>query len=242
MFKHRLKANPLFALGFLSVLFFFREIHWGWFYFSYFIFYSLGVGLGYHRILCHRVPYQMWFSRLAIYIGSLAHLGSLKGSILWHLNHHAHADTEHDTQKGYLNALMPRVDQLQIKLSNLRHHLAWVDRDPVLNLINRFYYLCFFGFYGLITLFFGWKICLFYFVGPASLSLIVHAYSAIWIHRHGYRNFARSDRSQNSWMLLPLLFGENWHNNHHDNPQRVNLKVRPFEWDIIYVISRPFRP
>ncbi len=244
MFKHRISLNPAFAVLFLICLIYFRQINWLYFYFSYFLIYGLGIGLGLHRIICHNIRMVPLFEKLCIVLGVLSHAGSLKGSILWHTNHHFHADSYKDTHKNFFTALMPKVVDLQLPLSVVRKNIVRVDRDAFLKAINDYYYVVLLAIYTIIFLIFGLKNLFFYVVAPGAMALIAHSYGALIVHRFGYKNFDTNDNSKNNLFLFPFLFGENWHNNHHRHhhsaANQINNQIRWWELDLIYQVSKFF--
>lgn len=180
------------------------------------------------------------FEKVCITLGVLSHAGSPKGSILWHTNHHFHADTEKDTQKNFITALMPKVVNLHIPLSLVRKNIVRVDNDAYLKAINDYYYLVLLFIYSIIFLLFGLKNLFFYVVAPGALALVAHSYGALIVHRFGYKNFDLNDNSKNNLFLFPVLFGENWHNNHHNETNLANNHIRWWELDLIHQVSKFF--
>lgn len=240
MFKYELKYNMIFGYLFLGVVFYLSEINWNLFYLSYFAFAALGVGLGFHRILGHGLVVDKplrWFS---VWLGVLAHLGAPKGAAMWHVNHHKNADTEHDQVKAWKSALMPRVNKLNVGREELRKVFSGLEGDKFFELIDDHFYLVFLISYAVIFFALGWKSTFIYVVAPASLALTIHSLSTIYLHSHGYRNFETKDKSKNTILWWPVLFGENWHNNHHYNSYDPNQSHHWYEIDLIYLIAKPF--
>lgn len=240
MFKFELKYNVIFGFLFSGTLLFLRDINWGYFYLSYFAFAALGVGLGFHRILGHGMIIWKPFSWFSVWLGVLSHLGAPKGAAMWHVNHHKNADTEHDQVKAWKSALMPRVNKLNVGREDLRKIFNGLEGDSFFKLIDSHFYVIFFMSYLFFILTLGAKNTFLYVLAPASLSLFIHSLSTIYLHSHGYRNFETSDKSKNTILWWPLLFGENWHNNHHHHSYSANQGYRWWEIDLIYLIAKPF--
>lgn len=240
MFKYELKYNLIFGYLFLGSAFYLTQINWPLFYFSYFLFAAFGVGLGFHRILGHgQVVWRPlnWFS---VWLGVLAHLGAPKGAAMWHVNHHRNADTEYDQVKKWKSALMPRVNKLNVGREDLRKIFQGLEGDPFYKLLDNHFYVVFVFSYLLLFLALGFKNTIVYVMAPASLSLTIHSLSTIYLHSHGYRNFETKDKSRNTVLWWPLLFGENWHNNHHYNSFSPDQSHYWWEIDLIYLMAKPF--
>lgn len=175
-----------------------------------------------------------------MFVGALTHIGSLKGSIIVHLNHHRYSDTDKDLQKSFWSALAPPLQSVPISPSLFGPALRKLREDPFLNFMEKYYYLILFAAYLLVISIFGFANFYFYFLAPSSAAFLVQKYSALYYHRSGYRNYDLPDKSHNVLWLLPFVFGENWHNNHHKNPRAPNNQVRWWELDVVYFISYPF--
>lgn len=240
MFKHRLSFNLYFSFLVLGLVVYWNSINWFVLYGMYFLMMGLGVGLGIHRILCHEVSVWKPFEYLCVYFGVLSHTGQLKGSVLWHINHHVNTDTSDDIYKSYLEALRPRVGKIRVPKEDLRRAFQYVDDDLVLRWMDRYYYLVHLFTYLAVGLTFGFDNLVKYVLVPASLALVIHSFATVYLHRRGYRNFILTDKSHNSLLLWPLMFGENWHNNHHHHPESINKQHRWWELDLLFWVTRPF--
>src|ERR1044072_2037500 len=200
---------------------------------------SLGIGMGYHRLLTHRaykVPKVVEY--FLIFIGTLALEG---GPIQWvttHRIHHAHTDKEGDPHTprdgrwwshiGWILVPPPQVvDQSQVQryapdLVNQRFYraLTWFYWVPLAML----------GL-GLWT-FGGWRVMLW----GTFLRVTVGLHST-WLvnsatHLWGRQRFATNDDSKNNWWVAMLSFGEGWHNNHHAHPSSARHGLAWYEIDL----------
>ncbi len=56
-------------------------------------------------------------------------------------------------------------------------------------------------------------------------------------HMWGYRNYNLPDKSRNTWVLAPLMWGELYQNNHHNDPDNPNFGgPRWYELDPLYPV------
>ena len=200
---------------------------------------SLGIGMGYHRLLTHRgYKTPKWVEYVLTICGTLALEG---GPIFWvatHRQHHQNADKEGDphsprdgsfwahmgwiltgrTMRHNANELLPYVPELRKD----RFH-AWISRwhwVPITAL-------------GLaIFAFGGWRFLLWGIFFRTVLGLhstwLVNSATHMW----GRQRFATHDDSKNSFWVALLTFGEGWHNNHHAHPQSARHGLAWYEIDM----------
>lgn len=62
---------------------------------------------------------------------------------------------------------------------------------------------------------------------------IVNSLSHLW----GYRNHKTNDKSKNNWLVALIFFGE-WHNNHHNQPNKAKHGEKWWEIDVAYWVIR----
>jgi fatty-acid desaturase len=223
-------------ISFLAIpllLFYFYEINWILLYLSYFVFYGLGIEVGYHRILCHSSSSKFNYSQFfLIYIGYLTHMGSFKECLCIHTNHHAFSDTEYDFYKTYKNAVSPNTEHVNFKKRHLVHKIKRMyAENSILKLLDKNYYFFFIPTHLILFLFLGYKNYAFYIFIPCSLALLFQRYSGLVYHNFGYRNHPLPDTSKNTLLAFPFAFGGNWHNNHHADPLNPNMKHKWWELD-----------
>lgn len=224
-------APWFFSWSALGVMIFF---HW--------LFGSIGICLGYHRLLTHRsLQVPQWLEYILATIGALALQG---GPIFWvsgHRSHHAHTEDEdkdpYSARKGFwwshiLWILYPRepffgYESYKKLAPDLEKHsyYRWLDRNFLLLQIP-------FGLllYGLG----GWS-----FVVYGMFLRTVLLWHSTWLinsasHAFGYRNFAADDNSRNLWWAAILTYGEGWHNNHHAHPRLAKAGERWWEIDMTW--------
>jgi fatty-acid desaturase len=201
---------------------------------------SLGVGMGFHRLLTHR-GYKT--PKLVEYFLTLCGTLTLEGGpIYWvvtHRIHHAHTD-------------VPGDDPHTPRDGGWWSHVGWIlwgtgqqyDRETVARYapdllkdrfhvwLNRLYWvpLVFLGL-GLLG-FGGWRYLMW-----GTFFRVTFNLHATWLvnsatHMWGRRRFATRDDSRNNWWVALLTFGEGWHNNHHAQPTSARHGFAWYEIDL----------
>ena len=200
---------------------------------------SLGIGMGYHRLLTHRgYKTPKWMEYFLTICGTLALEG---GPIFWvatHRVHHQKSDQEgdpHTPREGTWWAHMGWI----ITGSGL-HHDAHVlaryapdlSRDPVHIWLSKWHWTSNVV-VGLVLLAFGgipyvlWGIFFRTTFGLHATWLVNSA-----THKWGSRRFKTRDDSTNNWWVAALTFGEGWHNNHHAHPTSARHGLAWYEIDL----------
>lgn len=203
---------------------------------------SIGICLGYHRLLSHR-SFQVprWLEYTIATIGALAMQG---GPIFWvagHRLHHAHTEDEvkdpYSARRGFwwshiLWIFYPYPDFFEY--DRYRRYAPDLDRDPYYRWLNR-------NFLWLqiplgILLYFcgGWP-----FVIWGMFVRAVFLWHSTWFinsvtHLWGYRTFETEDNARNLWWAAILTYGEGWHNNHHAYPHVAKAGWRWWEIDVTW--------
>lgn len=200
---------------------------------------SLGIGLGYHRLLTHRgykVP--KWFEYFLSTCGTLA---MQSGPLTWvttHRIHHAFTETDkdphsprHGTYWAHMGWIFRGTAQNYDETAQRRYCPDMVD-DPAHQFLNRFYYVPI-AVVGVALVAIGglpmllWGIFLRVVVGWHATWLVNSA-----THLWGSRRFETRDDSRNNALIAAVTFGEGWHNNHHAYPRSARHGLRWFEFDV----------
>jgi stearoyl-CoA desaturase (delta-9 desaturase) len=235
-------AMTIFHIGAVAAFFF---IDWGAIAMALFLWWvagSLGIGMGYHRLLTHRgYKTPKWVEYLLTVCGTLALEG---GPIFWvatHRIHHQHSDHEgdpHTPREGTYWAHMGWImtgkamhhdtevlARYTPDLSKDKFHVAlttwhWVPQVVV----------------GLALLAFGgipyvlWGV---FFRTTYGLHCTWLVNSAT--HLFGSQRFKTRDDSRNSFWVAMLTFGEGWHNNHHAHPVSARHGLAWYEFDMNWI-------
>jgi sn-1 stearoyl-lipid 9-desaturase len=200
---------------------------------------SLGIGMGYHRLLTHRgykTPKAAEYGLTVL--GSLAMEGGPIDWVVTHRVHHAYSDREgdpHSPRDGRWWAHMGwlLVGQAQAYPEAVKRHFAPdLMKDPVHLWINRNYALPVVLLGLLLLALGGWP-----FVTWGLFLRTVLGLHATWLvnsatHLWGTRRFATRDDSRNNWWVALLTFGEGWHNNHHAHPASARHGLAWYEIDL----------
>ncbi|MBD2576968.1 fatty acid desaturase [Oscillatoria sp. FACHB-1406] len=203
---------------------------------------SIGICLGYHRLLSHRsfqVPKPLEY--VITTIGAMALQG---GPIFWvagHRLHHAHTeDAEKDpyaASKGFwwshmLWMLYPRDEFFNYEF--YKKYAPDLDRDPYYRWLNRNFFWLQLPLGILLYAIGGWP-----FVVYGMFVRAVVLWHSTWLinsatHMRGYRTFEVEDGSRNLWWAALLTYGEGWHNNHHAHPRVAKAGQQWWEIDITW--------
>ena len=74
-----------------------------------------------------------------------------------------------------------------------------------------------------------------YFLGIAGHPVQGFLVNAV-CHAYGYRNYNCPDQSRNNLLVAATIFGEGYHNNHHQFPSSPKFSVKPSEFDVGYLV------
>lgn len=226
-----LLAPWFFSWSAVGVLIF---LHW--------LFGSIGICLGYHRLLTHR-SFQVpkWLEYIIATIGALALQG---GPIFWvsgHRLHHAHTeDIEKDPYSAQLGFWWSHCLWLFYQRKEFFEYPTYkrfapdLDRDPYYRWLNRNFLLLQVPLGLVLYALGGWS-----FVIYGTFLRAVLLWHSTWFinsasHLRGYRSFSVDDGSRNLWWAAILTYGEGWHNNHHAFPNVAKAGWRWWEVDVTW--------
>lgn len=206
---------------------------------------SLGIGLGYHRLLTHRgfkVP--KWLEYTLSLFGTLALQSGPLSWVSTHRIHHAFTDQENDphsprhgTYWAHIGWIFRGTSQNQTEETMRRYCPDMID-DKVHRVLNRFYWvptvlvgvgLYAIGGFGMML----WGIFLRTVVGW-HFTWLVNSATHLW----GSRRFETRDDSRNNGLVAALSWGEGWHNNHHAHPRSAKHGLTWYEIDINWMQLR----
>src|SRR5437773_9361272 len=199
---------------------------------------SLGVGMGFHRLLTHR-GYKT--PKAVEYFLTLCGLLALEGgAINWvvtHRIHHAHTDVPGDPHTprdgrwwSHMGWILTGTTQIHDK-ATIAHYApdlvkdrfyVWLDRLYVLPIILMALLMLWLGGWGVMM----WSVFLRVTMGLQATWLVNSA-----THLWGKKRFDTGEDSRNSWWVAMLTFGEGWHNNHHAYPTSARHGLKWYEID-----------
>jgi stearoyl-CoA desaturase (delta-9 desaturase) len=229
-----------------------------------FLFGSIGINLGYHRMLTHKAAS---FPRALERFFVLCGVCSLEGSPLWwvcmHRKHHQHSDEDGDPHSPQNNFFWGHMEWIyaaghrHTSLSTFEKYVPDLLTDPFLRWLHRgnkwvYIYVLHAVLIGLLGFGLGFLIAdtteravqigvqVF---AWGVLVRTVYVWHITWLvnsaaHRWGYRNYQTGDQSRNNWVVALLTNGEGWHNNHHATPRACSQGHRWWEIDLTFTFVR----
>ena len=243
-------AMAIFHLGAIAALFFFT---WKAFFVACLLWWvsgSLGIGMGYHRLLTHRgYKTPKWVEYFLTLCATLALEG---GPIFWvatHRIHHQYSDENgdpHSPRDGKWWAHMGWIltgKSMHHDTTTLARYVPDLAKDKFHVWITKYHYvpmivsgLLLLGIGGLPMLL--WGVFLRTVVGLHA-TWMVNSITHTW----GTRRFATTDMSTNNWWVATFFtWGEGWHNNHHAHPVSARHGLAWYEIDInwygIWVLNK----
>ena len=200
---------------------------------------SLGVGIGYHRLLTHRgFKTPKWVEYVLVVCGTLALEG---GPIFWvatHRMHHQNTDKEgdpHSPRDGGLWAHMGWILTGQTMHSDAAVLMPYVPdlrKDKFHVWISRWHWVPLTALGTILLVVGGWPFLLWGIFFRTVIGLhstwLVNSATHMW----GRQRFVTDDSSRNSFWVALLTFGEGWHNNHHAHPQAARHGLTWYELDV----------
>src|SRR6202047_55464 len=199
---------------------------------------SLGIGMGYHRLLTHR-GYKTP-KGVEHFLTVCAPLTLEGGPIFWvatHRIHHQYSDKPgdpHSPVDGTWWAHMGWIltgESMHHDTTILARYVPDLAKDRFHVWITKYHYVpmivlgvVLFAIGGLPFLL--WGVFFRTVIGLHTTWLVNSA-----THSWGSRRFVTKDMSTNSWWVALLTFGEGWHNNHHAHPVSARHGLKWYEID-----------
>ncbi|MFK8114939.1 MAG: acyl-CoA desaturase [Rubripirellula sp.] len=249
----------LIPLAFLPYLF----SWWGvvWLFVGNYLFTSLGIGAGYHRLLTHRgFKCPRWFEYTLTTAGVCSFQDSPARWVLVHRIHHQHSDHQPDPHTPKVSAFWSHMGWLFVdnrQLSTVASYDKYVRdilRDPYYRwLQNGLNWVWVYAAHAFVITMIGYGIgalmtgtisgtiqvgMQFLFWGVIMRTIFtwhvtwgINSFSHMW----GYRNYETREDSRNNWLFAFLTNGEGWHNNHHADPRSARHGHRWWEIDVTWI-------
>jgi sn-1 stearoyl-lipid 9-desaturase len=206
---------------------------------------SLGVGLGWHRLLTHRsfaVP--KWLEYSLTILGTMSIQDSPDKWVATHRIHHQFTEAEgdpHSTRSGFWWAQVGWVLYGRAQdhdAGTLKRYIPDLLKDPVHALISRLYFLPIIVSGVILFLAGGWPMVVW-----GVFARVVVGWHTTWFvnslsHLYGDRPHSTNDASTNNWFVAILTFGEGWHNNHHAFPASARHGTEWHQFDLNWLTIR----
>ena len=206
---------------------------------------SLGIGIGYHRLLTHRgFVAPKWLEYTLSIFGTIA---LQSGPLTWvstHRIHHAFTETDKDphsprggTYWAHIGWIFRGTAQNQSWATMVRY-CPDITKDRFQVALNKYYLVPTFIVGGILLAIGGWQMLLW-----GIFLRTVIGWHFTWLvnsatHLWGSRRFETRDDSRNNGLIAAVTFGEGWHNNHHAHPRSARHGLAWYEFDINWIQIR----
>ncbi|CAN5431456.1 fatty acid desaturase [soil metagenome] len=209
---------------------------------------SLGIGLGYHRLLTHRsFKAPKWLEYTLTIFGAMAIQDDAPKWVATHRIHHKFTEEEgdpHSTRPGFWWAhigWIVRGTANDHDHATLQKYVPDLMKDKFHVALARFYYIPLIISGVILFAVGGWSMVLW-----GVFARVVFGWHSTWLvnsatHYFGSRRFETKDDSTNNWAIALLTFGEGWHNNHHAQPSRARHGLTWYEFDLNWQTIRLFK-
>ena len=222
-----------------------------------YIFGSLGINIGYHRLLTHRsFRCPKWLEHAFALLGACSLQDSPIRWVAVHRMHHQHSDTQPDPHSplagflwGHLGWLVAKNRGIDSR-GTLERYARDLFADPFYVRLHRnrlwvWVYLAHAALLFLAGLVAGLATTgesLRYGLSVLVWGVVVrtvYVWHITWAvnsvtHRWGYRSYETGENSRNHWLIALLTHGEGWHNNHHACQPSASHGHRWWELDPTY--------
>jgi fatty-acid desaturase len=229
-----------------------------------FVFGTLGINVGFHRLLTHRsFACPRWLERVLAVIGACCWQGTPMNWVAIHRMHHQHSDEPtdpHTPRAGFVWAHMgwfliydPAVWNIQTYDRYARDLLRDrfyknLERPRVWRMVHAAHWAAFLlagtvlgaviegTVLGAVQLGLSWLVWGVFLrtVLVWHITWSVNSVTHLW----GYRNYDTRDDSKNNWVVGLVSNGEGWHNNHHAQPRSAAHGMRWWELDVSFLTIR----
>jgi stearoyl-CoA desaturase (delta-9 desaturase) len=208
---------------------------------------SLGIGLGYHRLLTHRsFKAPKWLEYTLTVFGAMGIQDDAPKWVATHRIHHQFTEMDgdpHSTKPGFFWAHVGWIISGKGQdhdAATLQKYVPDLMKDKFHAALAKFYYLPLIISGVLLFAFGGWGAVLW-----GVFARVVFGWHSTWFvnsatHLWGSRRFETKDDSTNNWAIALLTFGEGWHNNHHAQPASARHGLKWYEFDLNWITIRLF--
>lgn len=206
---------------------------------------SLGVGLGYHRLLTHRsFNAPKWLEYMLTMLGTMSIQDSPDKWVATHRMHHRFTETDNDPHSTIVSLIWAQTGWLvwgtaqDHDRETLQRYVPDLKKDRIHALITRFWYLPVLLSGVALFAIGGWSMVVW-----GVFARIVVGWHTTWFvnslsHTYGKRAFETADDSTNNWFVALLTFGEGWHNNHHAHPTSARHGLKWYQFDMNWLTLR----
>lgn len=208
---------------------------------------SLGVGLGWHRLLTHRsFRAPKWLEYTLSILATMSMQDSPEKWIATHRMHHKFVDTDSDPHSARSGFWWPQIGWVVWGKAQdhdeptLKRYIPDLLKDPIHVLISRFYLVPIVISAVVLFAIGGWTMVVWGVFGRVVLGWHTTWFVNSLSHLYGQRPHETGDLSTNNWFVAILTFGEGWHNNHHMAPNSARHGLEWYQFDMNWIAIRIF--
>lgn len=208
---------------------------------------SLGVGLGWHRLLTHRsFRAPKWLEYTLSILATMSMQDSPEKWIATHRMHHKFVDTDSDPHSARSGFWWPQIGwgvwgkAQDHDEPTLKRYIPDLLKDPIHVLISRFYLVPIVISAVVLFAIGGWTMVVWGVFGRVVLGWHTTWFVNSLSHLYGQRPHETGDLSTNNWFVAILTFGEGWHNNHHMAPNSARHGLEWYQFDMNWIAIRIF--
>lgn len=208
---------------------------------------SLGVGLGWHRLLTHRsFRAPKWLEYTLSILATMSMQDSPEKWIATHRMHHKFVDTDSDPHSARSGFWWPQIGWVVWGKAQdhdeptLKRYIPDLLKDPIHVLISRFYLVPIVISAVVLFPIGGWTMVVWGVFGRVVLGWHTTWFVNSLSHLYGQRPHETGDLSTNNWFVAILTFGEGWHNNHHMAPNSARHGLEWYQFDMNWIAIRIF--
>ena len=208
---------------------------------------SLGVGLGWHRLLTHRgFKAPKWLEYTLSIFATMSMQDPPDKWIATHRMHHKFVDTDKDPHSARSGFWWPQIGWVvwgkaqDHDEATMKKYVPDLLKDRGHVLISRFYLVPIVLSIGIFFAIGGWTMIVW-----GVFARVVVGWHTTWFvnslsHIYGKRPHDTGDLSTNNWFVAILTFGEGWHNNHHMSPTSARHGLKWYQFDMNWIAIRIF--
>lgn len=203
----------------------------------YFVTGCFGMTMTYHRLLSHKSwDAPRWFEIFGTLCATYGLTGSSIGWVAVHREHHHHTDKEGDPHSPKHKGFIAVQWLSMFEQPNPRYAMHLI-KDPFHLWLHKHYFLVQAAIIAVLVMI-DPSALIYAYLTPAAILWNAGSLINTLTHMIGYRNHDTKDDSTNIWWLGYLMWGEGWHNNHHNSPSNARFGEKWWEFDVGHAMIR----
>lgn len=200
----------------------------------------IGVSITLHRYLSHKsFKTKDIFIKFGTLCASLGMIGSPLAWVAVHREHHHYSDTEKDPHSPSFKKFYKVQWLSMFETVNIRY-IKDLFKDDFQVWVHNYYYLINIVYVSILFLIDPFAV-VYAWLFPGFILWNMGSLVNTLNHLYGSRPYKTKEKSTNHWLTGIFVFGEGWHNNHHNNPKNPRFGEKWYEIDLGYYIIKLFR-